>query len=110
MPLSSIVQRSPPDHNLSPAISGAQFATLLHSEANRRGINGPVFAYGDQAVLFHPVEDPQQTTRLKRKTEEIRKQLSARLNNADVHCGVGRLPAAWTRCATPSAKPNRLCA
>ncbi|MFN7209930.1 MAG: PucR family transcriptional regulator [Aggregatilineales bacterium] len=80
----------PPDHSLSPATGGAQFAALLHTEANRRGINGPVFAYGDQAVLFHPVEDPQQTTRLKRKTEEIRKQLSARLNNADVHCGVGR--------------------
>ncbi len=79
-----------PDHALSPAGSSAQFAKLLHTEANRRGINGPVFAYEDHAVaLFHPVEDPQQTTRLKRKTEEIRKQLSVRLNS-DIHCGVGR--------------------
>jgi len=79
------------DHTLPQAANSAQFAALLQAEAIRRGVNGPVFAYDERAaVLFHPVEDPQQTTRLKRKTEEIRKQLSARLNNADIHCGVGR--------------------
>ncbi|MCS6871638.1 MAG: helix-turn-helix domain-containing protein [Anaerolineae bacterium] len=79
------------DHALAQATNSVQLATLLQAEANRRGINGPVFAYDDRTTaLFHPVEDPQQTTRLKRKTEEIRKQLSIRLNNVDVHCGVGR--------------------
>ncbi|RMF53277.1 MAG: hypothetical protein D6749_02730 [Chloroflexota bacterium] len=79
------------EHALSAAANGAQLVALLQTEANRRGINGPVCLYDNQtAALFHPVEDPQQTTRLKRKTEEIRKQLSVRLNNADVHCGVGR--------------------
>lgn len=80
-----------PDPSSTQAANSTQFAAFLHVEANRRGINGPVFAYDDNAaVLFHPIEDPQQTTRLKRKTEEIRKQLSARLNGADIHCGVGR--------------------
>lgn len=71
-------------------VSGQQFATLLHMEASRRNISGPVVAHGSAAVLFHPVEDPQQTTRLKRKTEEIREQLTVRLQGADVCCGVGR--------------------
>lgn len=70
-------------------ISGAQFASILHTEAGRRGVNGPVTAHGAVAVLFHPVEDPRQTTRLKHKTEEIREQLSQRVQG-EVCCGVGR--------------------
>lgn len=73
------------------AQNSAQFAAILHTEAARRGIWGPVVGYEQiSAVLFHPVEDPQQTTRLKRKTEEIRKQVAARLGTTDVYCGVGR--------------------
>ena len=76
-------------------INGTQFAALLHVEAARRGISGPVMAFGDHAVLFHPVEDPQQTARLKLKTGEIREQLVARMYVTDVCCGVGR-PAQGT--------------
>ncbi len=70
--------------------NGEQFAALLQAEATRRGIKGPVMPYQESAVLFHPVEEPRQTMRLKHKTEEIRQQLSARLNGEDVCCGVGR--------------------
>lgn len=77
--------------NASNPVTSAQLAAFLHTEASRRNICGPVFPYDTQAaVLFHPVEDPQQTTRLKRKTEEIRKQLSARLHGVDIQGGVGR--------------------
>lgn len=79
-----VIFRSPNE-----TISGAQFAQQVHSEASRRGINGPVAPHESAAVLFHPVEDPQQTTRLKRKTEEIRVQLSARYG-AEICCGAGR--------------------
>ncbi len=72
------------------ALGGAQFASLLQGEANRRGINGPVLAHGAAGVLFHPVEEPKQTMRLKHKTEEIRQQLVAKLRGVDVCCGVGR--------------------
>jgi purine catabolism regulator len=76
---------------LANTLSSTQLAALVHAEASRRGISGPVLAHeGLSAALFHPVEDPQQTTRLKRKTEEIRKQIVARLNGCEVHCGVGR--------------------
>jgi PucR family transcriptional regulator, purine catabolism regulatory protein len=71
-------------------MTGSQLAQILQVEAARRGITGPILAYGGAAVLFHPVEDPQQTTRLKRKTEEIREQLAARLHDPNVCCGVGR--------------------
>src|SRR5260221_6262229 len=71
-------------------VNGTQFAALLHVEVSRRGMSGPVMAYGECAVLFHPVEDPQQTARLKLKTGEIREQLVARLHVSDVCCGVGR--------------------
>ncbi len=72
------------------SVSGQQFASMLQTEAARRRINGPVLSYGALAVLFHPVENPQQTTYLKRKTAEIREQLVARLHGSDVCCGVGR--------------------
>lgn len=74
----------------SDAVGGAQFAALLQGEAARRGIVGPVLTHGTAAVLFHPVEEPKQTMRLKHKTEEIRQQLSNRLHGLDVCCGVGR--------------------
>jgi sugar diacid utilization regulator len=79
-----------PGEDALKALNGAQMAPLVHVEAARRGISGPVLAYENSAVLFHPVEDPQQTTRLKRKTEEIRQQLRARLHDAEIVCGVGR--------------------
>jgi purine catabolism regulator len=72
------------------SINGAQFASMLHVEAARRGISGPILPYGGTAVLFHPVEEPQQTARLKLKTTEIREQLATRLHGIDVCCGVGR--------------------
>jgi len=71
-------------------LAGAPFANMLHVEAMRRGVMGPVVAYNTLAVLFHPVENPQQTAHLKRKTEEIREQLSARVQSSDVCFGVGR--------------------
>ncbi len=73
--------------NLVPSV---QFAATLQAEAAKRRLNGPVITYRDTAVLFHPVEDPQQTQRLKRLTEEIRERLAARFGGSDVCCGVGR--------------------
>lgn len=74
----------------SDAVAGPQFTAMMQHEANRRGIVGPVVNYGATAVLFHPVEEPKQTMRLKHKTEEIRQQLVNRLHGLDVCCGVGR--------------------
>ena len=74
----------------SDTMTGEKFASMLHAEASRRGISGPILGYNNSAVLFHPVEEPRQTMRLKHKTEEIREQLVARLHGADVCCGVGR--------------------
>src|SRR5258708_3804641 len=59
-------------------LNGTQFAAMLQNEAARRGIIGPVIGHGAAAVLFHPVEEPKQTMRLKHKTEEIRQQLGNR--------------------------------
>jgi len=72
------------------SINGQQFAELLQIAATWRGIDGPVMPYENSAVLFHLVEEPRQTMRLKRQTEEIRQQITERLNGADVCCGVGR--------------------
>ncbi len=66
------------------------FVAMLQAEASKRRLSGPVLTYQDAAVLFHPVEDPQQTQRLKRLTEEIRERLAARSPEGDVCCGVGR--------------------
>lgn len=68
----------------------AQFATMLHTEATRRRLHGPVLTFRECVVLFYPIEDPQQTQRLKRLTEEMRERLAARLTSGEVCCGVGR--------------------
>jgi len=77
------------------SVGGPQLAALLQNEAVRCGISGPVFPYGSTAVLFHPVEEPRLTMRLKHKTEEIRQHIVNRLHGMDVCCGVGR-PARGT--------------
>jgi PucR family transcriptional regulator, purine catabolism regulatory protein len=71
-------------------LNGIQFAALVNNEAARRNIYGPTMAHGTSAVLFHPVEEPRQTNRLKLKTEQIREQLVTRLHGSEVLCGVGR--------------------
>ncbi len=71
-------------------IAASQFAAQLHTEALRRRLSGPVLTFRDQAILFYPIEDPQQTQRLKRLTEEMRVRLAARFPGSDVCCGVGR--------------------
>lgn len=71
-------------------VQTAQLASALHNEAIRRRLNGPVLTFRDAALLFYPVEDPQQTQRLKRLTEEMRDRLAARFPGGDVSCGVGR--------------------
>jgi purine catabolism regulator len=71
-------------------VQTAQIATVLHNEAMRRRLNGPVLTFRDSVVLFYPIEDPQQTQRLKRLTEEMRDRLEARFSGGEVCCGVGR--------------------
>ncbi len=68
----------------------AQCVASLQQEASKRRLSGTVLIYHDSAVLFHPVEDPQQTQRMKRLTEEIRERLASRFGDEDICCGVGR--------------------
>ncbi len=75
---------------VGPTPAHPQWATILGQEAVRRHVNGPVLSYHESGVLFHPIEDPQQTQRLKRLTEEIRERLAARFPDSTVCCGVGR--------------------
>ncbi len=74
----------------SSAALPAQCTTYLQQEAARRRLSGPVLTYRDGVVLFYPIEDPQQTQRLKRLTEEMRERLSARFVDSEMCCGVGR--------------------
>jgi purine catabolism regulator len=67
-----------------------QLATAIHTEATRRRIGGPVLTFRECVVWFYPVEDPLQTQRLKRISEEVRERLGTRFNGAESCCGVGR--------------------
>jgi purine catabolism regulator len=71
-------------------LGDGHLVALLQSEVVRRRLTAPVFGYRDLAVLFLPIEDPQQTQRLKRLSEELRERLGARLTSGVVYCGVGR--------------------
>lgn len=77
----------------SAVLGEGHLVALLQSETARRRLPAPVFGYRDLVVLFMPVEDPQQTQRLKRVADELRDRLAARIPSGGIYCGVGR-PAA----------------
>jgi PucR family transcriptional regulator, purine catabolism regulatory protein len=75
----------------NPVTSSQQLTAALQSEVARRSIASPIFAGENGAVVsFHPVEDPQQTARLKTKTELLRNYLASRAPEGIILCGVGR--------------------
>jgi PucR family transcriptional regulator, purine catabolism regulatory protein len=71
-------------------INAGHMVALLAQETASKRLLCPIFPYADQVVLFHPVEDPSQTARLKNKAEGWRNYLSAQLGGVTVYCGVGR--------------------
>jgi len=65
-------------------------AQWLQTEVTRRHIAAPVLSYREMALLFVPIQNPQQTQHLKRLVDDFRTKLAARVPTAHVYCGVGR--------------------
>jgi len=85
-----IYKANKPNKEITSPLPEGQLAALLQAEVARRRLDAPVLTYRESAVVFLPVQDPQQTQRLKRLTETLREQLATHLPGRTVCCGVGR--------------------
>jgi purine catabolism regulator len=79
----------PGNPSTSPLQEG-QLASFVQAEVIRRRLDAPVLSYRESVVMFLPLQDPQQTQRLKRMSEVVRGHLADRLPGYMVCCGVGR--------------------
>ena len=79
-----------PADRLNGAFSPERMARLIQAEVRQRRIQAPVGQHLDRAVLFFPLDEPQQTQRLKQMVEMLRDLLAKALPDGSVTAGVGR--------------------
>jgi sugar diacid utilization regulator len=79
-----------PADRLNGAVSPERMARLIQAEVRQRRIQAPVGQHLDRAVLFFPLDEPQQTQRLKQMVEMLRDLLAKALPDGSVTAGVGR--------------------
>lgn len=63
---------------------------LVQGELNQRRIQAPVGQYTDRSVVFFPLDEPQQTQRLKQMVGMLRDMLLRAIPDGDITAGVGR--------------------
>jgi purine catabolism regulator len=63
---------------------------LVQGELRQRRIHAPVGQYTDRAVVFFPLDEPQQTQRLKQMVEMLRDMLIKAIPDGGITAGVGR--------------------
>jgi purine catabolism regulator len=72
------------------AFSPERMVKLIQAEMHQRRIQAPVGQYVDRAVLLFPLDEPQQTQRLKQMVDHLHGQLSQTAPDGEVTAGVGR--------------------
>ncbi len=72
------------------AFSPERMVKLLQTEMHQRRIQAPVGQYVDRAVLFFPLDEPQQTQRLKQMVQHLHGVLTAAAPDGKIVAGVGR--------------------
>ncbi len=79
-----------PGSERAQVFSPDRMAKLIQSELRQRRIQAPVGQYTDRAVVFFPLDEPQQTQRLKQMVEMLRDMLLKALPDGGITAGVGR--------------------
>ncbi|MCD4686824.1 MAG: helix-turn-helix domain-containing protein [Anaerolineae bacterium] len=72
------------------AFSAERMVRMLQSEIRQRRINAPVGQYADRAVVLFPLDEPQQTQRLKQIVGLLHGVLTGTVPDGEVTVGVGR--------------------
>jgi purine catabolism regulator len=80
----------PDNDRANGAFSPARMVRLIQSELHQRRIQAPVGQYVDRAVLLFPLDEPQQTQRLKQMVGLLHRVLAQAVPDGEVTAGVGR--------------------
>jgi purine catabolism regulator len=72
------------------AFSPERMVKLIQAEMHQRRIQTPIGQYVDRAVLLFPLDEPQQTQRLKQVVDMLHAMLSQAAPDGEVVAGVGR--------------------
>jgi purine catabolism regulator len=96
--------------------SPERMVRLIQSETHQRRIQVPVGLYADRAVMFFPLDEPQQTQRLKQIVSVLHEALSKVVPDGEVRAGVGRpmmglaaLRESFREAERALALPEKLC-
>lgn len=74
----------------SVAFSPERMVKLLQNEVRQRRIHAPIGQYVDRAVMLFPLDEPQQTQRLKQLVGWLHESLSSTAPDGVITAGVGR--------------------
>lgn len=77
-------------HRANAGFSPDRMVKMVQSELRQRRIQAPVGQYIDRAVVFFPLDEPQQTQRLKQMVGMLRDLLLRAVPDGTVTAGVGR--------------------
>ena len=80
----------PTDERLGGSFSPERMVRIIQNELNQRRIHAPVGQYADRAVLFFPLDEPQQTQRLKQMVSMLQTTLAQIAPDGEITVGVGR--------------------
>lgn len=70
--------------------SPERMTRLVRCELNQRRIQAPVGQYADRVVLLFPLDEPQQTQRLKQMVDMLHEVLAQASPDGEITAGVGR--------------------
>jgi purine catabolism regulator len=111
-----LFQWIPSTEHVGGTFSPERMVRLIQSEMSQRRIQAPVGLYADRAVLFFPLDEPQQTQRLKQMVSLLHETLAKAVPDGEVKAGVGRpviglvpLRESFREAERALALPEKLC-
>jgi len=86
----AVLFRCVPTHERAISAGPERMVRLIQNELNQRRIQAPVGQFMDRAVLLFPLDEPQQTQRLKQMVDLLLHNLRQATPDGEITVGVGR--------------------
>lgn len=86
----ALFQWLPANDRTTGTFSAERMVKVVRGELRQRRIQAPVGHYAERLVLFFPLEEPQQTQRLKQMIDLLHTQLAQAAPDGEITVGVGR--------------------
>lgn len=111
-----LFQWLPSSEQVSGSFSPERMVRQIQAEVHQRRIQAPVGLYADRVVLFFPLDEPQQTQRLKQIVGLLHDALAKAVPDGEIKVGVGRpvmglmtLRESFREAERALALPDKLC-